>query len=171
MQLAFEFFVYLGLATFSTAYPLILQTEPQTRKELGSKSVDVSMRGNKAYEPLFAAEQWKRNESDMRASVQESRSPPFNLIQWDDTKLHNTPHSGPQSTFEGKEGEGEQYINSEDQTLKDGIVKMNPEDRVNSRDEIKSGNAKFDFGVFRRKDISTGPVFFAKHQWEERAAY
>jgi hypothetical protein len=35
------------------------------------------------YYTRVSADAVHRNESDMRASVQESRTPPFNLIQWD----------------------------------------------------------------------------------------
>ncbi|KAJ7823565.1 hypothetical protein B0H14DRAFT_2826014 [Mycena olivaceomarginata] len=156
------FFLCVG---FVAAFP-IPATEPRLRKsvpscKVESRHTEPAGRGNK----IFASAQWERSFPSRVREARDPQSTIFNHNQWDDPDQTETAPRSSSLIFAHAQWE-ERGKNDRDTPQNDAERSGNDAQFGRKRrDPISEGNAGTD--VDERKDISTGPVFFAHGQWEE----
>ncbi|KAJ7139731.1 hypothetical protein C8R44DRAFT_311224 [Mycena epipterygia] len=168
VKLNLFFFLCIG---FAAAFPVLPSIEEADNKVDSTPVVQATSRTAEALpggqgNELFAFEQWKRSMAPAPSRVREGRDPQttiFNHVQWEDprsTSLKFSAHMqweevGEENRIPIRNGANEMQQFSKDE------VDFSAHQIWERREEPIGLDAK-------HKDISTGPVFFAKVQWDER---
>ncbi|KAJ7124762.1 hypothetical protein C8R43DRAFT_1030692 [Mycena crocata] len=192
---AVKLFFFLSIG-FATAFPVLLSSEPahtnsdsipSAQNESRAIKTVAILQGEHNGNTLFASERWKkRNVTPSR--VRESRNPQpsiFDHVQWENPNHPSARYRSlifartqlelEEQKVSGEKAQEEDHADLENEVWTRNHAKDGLQTQRLVRGELEFFNSKqwerreksAGSVTSRRKDISTGPVFFAKIQWEE----